>query len=125
MNVLFVLLFLIGCSDNSNVLTSYEKNYYKQIAYNSLSPNEKSTIMNPDNAVIIDGIYKYENRSHKIYIDKEHIIYFGLIDTNIVLIDNQKLISILFNTTQDALLGPIDVIINPFSKQTIGQTLRF
>ena len=87
--------------------------------------NEKSTIINPDNAVIIDGIYKYENRSHKIYIDKEHIIYFGLIDTSKVLIDNQKLISVLFNTTQDALLGPIDVIINPSSNKAIGQAFRY
>jgi len=125
--ILFCLpiVFLIGCSKDSSVLSPQVKTAYKDIAYNSLTAQEKSTLINPDAALIDEGNYKYENKSHKIYINKDHIIYFSLTDTNTVLYDNQKLISVLFNTTQDALLGPIDVIIDPLTKQTIGQTLRF
>ncbi len=39
--------------------------------------------------------------------------------------ENQKLISVGFNTIDDALLGPIDVIVNPISKQAIGQVFRY
>ena len=132
--ILFCLpiVFLIGCSKDSSVLSPQDKTAYKDIAYKSLTAQEKSTLINPDTALIDEGNYKYENNAlvilsprHKIYIDKDHIIYFGLIDTSIVLVDNQKLISVLFNTTQDALIGPIDVIIDPFSNQAIGQVFRY
>lgn len=121
----FPIIFLIGCSKDSNVLSPQEETAFKEIAYNSLTSWEKSTIVNPDIAIIVEGYYNSEDRIHKIYIDNDHIIYFALIDTTTVLIENQKLISVLFNTTQDALLGPIDVIINPLSKKAVGQTLRY
>ena len=120
-----LIVLIIGCSKDSNVLLPQDKTAYKDIAYNSLTSWEKSTIINPNDVIINEGVYKYENNSHKIYIDSDHLIYFGLTDTTTVLFENQKLISVLFNTTKDALLGPIDVIINPYSKKAIGGTLRF
>ena len=95
------ILFLFGCSKDSNGLSPQEKIAYKEIAYNSLTSWEKSTIINPDNAMIAEGKYKNENKVHKIYIDNEHVIYFSLMDTTTVLIENQKLISVLFKGIKD------------------------
>ena len=120
----FPIVFLFGCSKDSNVLSPQDKTIYKDIAYNSLTAREKSTIINPDDVIINEGVYKYENRNHKIYIDNERFTYFVLIDANTVLFDNQKLISVRFHTTDDSLLGPIEVIIDPYSKKVVGGTLR-
>ncbi len=108
--IFLFLLFFSGCYDNNAV-------DYKYIAFSSLTSQEKSSIINPDYAIIREGNYRYENGIHKIYIEREIGYHFGLTDSNIVLMENQKLISVLFNTTQDALLGPIDVIINPIQKR--------
>ncbi len=118
------LIVLFGCSKDSGVLSPQEKTTYKEIAYNSLTSQEKSTLINPDNAVIVQGNYKYVNGNHKILIGPNLSYYFVCIDKKVVLLNGQTLIFVRFNTANDALLGPIVVIINPITNMVVGGFLR-
>ena len=115
------LLFLVSCSENSDVLTPSGKMKYREIAYESLSGNEREEINSDwENADVKEGRYQLMNGAHTIIFDSENRLYFFLKNPNIRLSEFQILIIVSFNTIYDSLLGPITVIIEPKSEKVIG-----
>ncbi len=124
--LLIILSFLIlsDCSNNSNVLLPFDQMSNRQIAYASLSEQEKSTIINWQNGKVEEGVYQSFNKSNAIVLNSGDKIFFGTISSTVKLIEGQKLIAVTFNTTDDALLGPLIVIIEPNYNKVIGGVLR-
>jgi hypothetical protein len=118
-------LFLAGCSENSDLLSPSGKMKYREIAYESLSENEKDEINSDwEKADVREGRYQSVNDSHSIIFDSDNRLYFILKDSNIRLGEFQILIIVSFNTIYDSLLGPITVIIEPKSEKVIGYVGR-
>lgn len=112
-----ILIFaMVSCNeDNFNNLK------YKEIAYNSLSEREKSTLtVDWQDAKIENGIYKKGQCENELIINDENRLCFFVNNENISLVEFQKLVAVIFNTTNDALLGPIIVIIDPEETRVIG-----
>ena len=122
--ILILLLFFSGCSKNSDLLLPFDQMGSKQIAYASLSEHEKLTIINWQHGKVEEGVYHIINKSNSIILDSGDKIYLGSISSNVKLNEGQKLIAVTFNTTEDALLGPLIIIIEPNSKEVIGGVLR-
>ena len=121
---LFTLLF--GCFHESGVLTPFEQVEYKYFAFKSLSDKQKKTIINDwRDAHVYQGNYQKFNCGNAIVIDSEETWCFGLVDRNRELSVNQILLGVAFNTIDDALLGPIIVIIDYDIKDVIGYVPRF
>lgn len=101
----FVILLLAGCSSDS--FSSLQDTKYRGIAWNELSEQAKETvIIDVDEAKVNrDGTYI---RPHSEG-DSEEI----------------PAVSVLFNTEDDAMLGPIVVYIDPETKEVLGQAPRF
>ena len=120
------LLFLVSCSENSDLLSPSGKMKYREIAYESLSDNEKDEINNDwEKADVKEGRYQMFNGAHTIIIDSENRLYFALKNSNVRFGEFQILIIVTFNTIYDSLLGPITVIIEPKSEKVIGFLVRF
>ena len=87
------LLFLISCSDNSDLLSSSGKMKYREIAYESLSDNEREELNgNWENADVKEGRYQLMNGANTIVIDSQNRLYFSPKDYNIRLSEFQILI---------------------------------
>jgi hypothetical protein len=120
-----ILLFLVSCSENSDVLSPSGKMKYREIAYESLSEHEKDEINSDwEDADVKEGRYQSFNGAHTIIVDPENRLYFVLKNSNIRLGELQVLIIVTFNTIYDSLLGPITVIVDPKSEKVIGYLVR-
>ena len=119
LSISFLVLFIISCNNEDNILNSFDSANYRKIAYESLTPESKETL------TVRTGKYKNENGSYIITIDDQNRWNFFITDLNTDLQSNQNLIAVTFSTTSDALLGPLTLIINPESKTVIGEVLRF
>ena len=99
---------------------------YREIAYYSLSDEEKTTLTNDwKEAEVKQGRYLLMDNINWIVFDPENKSGFSLMKTDVVLISNQPLILVIFHTNLDGLLGPIALIIEPGSKEIIGGFLRY
>jgi len=108
--LLTALLILFGCSEESDVLTHYEMIKYRTIAYNSLSDRERESLRSGwEEAPVNKGKYKSAGESHKFISNED--FYFHVIDSTVTLTDNLILISVTFFAEDDALLGPLIIII--------------
>ena len=120
----FVLLFFsicLGCSSKSGTLSPTEKLSYRTIAYDRLSEQEKESIISDwQDAEVRQGIYQYNNSHIIFFVDSKTKLHFLLDDSDFILYPAQPLIAVIFNTVDDALLGPIVIIIEPKSKTPIG-----
>ena len=130
MKKLFLFLFLvitfIRCSEKSNFLLPVDKMEYRKIAYESLSDEEKGTLTTDwKEAEVTQGKYLFENNIDWIVFDPGNKSGFVLMKPEVVLINNQPLVLVIFNTKVDALLGPIGLIIEPGTKDVIGGFLRY
>jgi len=126
LSISFLVLFIISCNNEDNILNSFDSANYRKIAYESLTPESKETLTKCwCVAPVRTGKYKNENGSHIITIDDQNRWNFFITDLNTDLQSNQNLIAVTFSTTSDALLGPLTLIINPESKTVIGEVLRF
>ena len=119
-------LIFICCSEKSNFLLPVDQMEYRKIAYESLSDTEKETLttdwkegeVKQDNYLLKDNI-------NWIVFDSGNKSGFALMKSNLVLINNQPLVLVIFHTNVDALLGPIALIIEPGTKKIIGGFLRY
>ncbi|MED4354489.1 hypothetical protein P9265_19620 [Schinkia azotoformans] len=99
---------LIESNGINNKDQNNEKEYteFRQVAWESLSKNEKDTVI---------GDWQ-----------KAHVIEVTPADVpqHIKLEKNQKVVKVVFNTEQDSLLGPIGLYIDRSSKEMIGPDIR-
>ncbi len=123
--VIMMMLFITpGCSHNSNGVSPFEEIKYRTIAYESLSMQEKSTVINWQDGKVERGVYKTDKSTPSILFDLGGRLSFVYNSSDIKLIDGQNLVAVFFNTTQDPLLGTIIVIINPGNSNVIGYVPR-
>jgi len=121
-----IVLFLIGCSEAEEGISPFQQAKFRKIAYASLSVQEAATLTNDwKTAPVKIGIYKNDNGTNTIIIDGNNRWGFGIYDQNITLTPNQILIAVTFNTSNDPLIGPLTLIIEPQSENVIGGVLRF
>ena len=122
--VLLISLILYACSDKENVNEPGDLNY-RAIAYNSISDEEKATIVgNWQDAEMIYGIFKSDVCDYEFIQENQGRICFVPQDQNLELVENQTLVAVIFNTVNDPLLGPILVIVDPDSESAVGYGLR-
>ena len=122
--LMVLILFLFSCSEESDFLSSYEQKHLRNIAYKSLSEEARSTIVNWQNGKVEAGIYHSSDESDFIVLDSKNEIPFMINSTDVKLIERQKLVAVTFNTTYDALLGPLILIIELREEKVIGLTPR-
>ena len=115
--LLFVLALIVKCSDESNGVSPIVENDYREIAYNSLSEDWF-------NADVESGNYGLSDSTNFVLFDNGNKISFAFNTDDVNLTVGQKLIGVTFNISQDDLLGPIILIIEPESKKVIGWVLR-
>ena len=122
--ILLTLLFL-SCSNENDILSPFGSIDYREIAYQSLTPESRESLTNCwCTAPVKSGKYKSENGSNIILIDEQNQWHFILNDPGTNLTPNQNLIAVIFNTKQDALIGPLTVIVDPNSELAIGFLTR-
>ena len=120
-----ISLIFIGCSEKSNFLLSIDQIEYRKTAYDSLSEQEKGTLTTDwKEAEVEQGNYLLKDNINWIVFNPENKSGFALIKSDVVLINNQPLVMVIFHTNVDALLGPIALIIEPGSKEVVGGLLR-
>lgn len=123
---LILVITFISCSEKSNFLLPVDKMEYRKIAYDSLSDEEKGTLTTDwKEAEVKQGNYLFKDNINWIVFDSENKSGFALMKTDIVLINDQPLVLVIFHTNIDALLGPIALIIDPGTKEIAGAFLRY
>ncbi len=119
------LALLIRCDDDSDILSANDELSYRTIAYNSLSKEDKESIIsNWEKATVVQGFYQKNGDADIFVIDSESSLYFFLEDSTAKLNDGQRLVLVTFHTKDDPLIGPITIILNPNTKKAIGSLLR-
>jgi hypothetical protein len=120
-----ISLIFIGCSEKSNFLLPVNAMEYRETAYDSLSEQEKGTLTTDwKEAEVKQGNYLLQDNINWIVFDSGNKSGFALMNTDVVLFNNQPLVMVVFYTNADALLGPIAIIIEPESKEIVGGLLR-
>ena len=117
--LLSIFLVFTSCSDLSTFPEN--DNTYREVAYNSLSNQEKETLTVDWKVGRVDeGIYKKKDDNDILELSSGAKLYFlSRVETE-YLRDGYKLFAVSFNTKYDALIGPIIVIVDPYLKQAIG-----
>ncbi|MEJ2617174.1 MAG: hypothetical protein P8Z35_19645 [Ignavibacteriaceae bacterium] len=126
--LLFLLLgvLFIGCSEKSNFMLPVDQMEYRKIAYDSLSEEQKATLTTDwKEAEVEQGNYLLKDNINWIVFDSGNKSGFALMKSDVVLINNQPLVLVIFHTKVDALLGPIALIIEPGTKEIVGGFLRY
>ncbi len=119
--LLVTVLFLPACSDDSNFLTPVEKVTYRGIAYNILSDNEKESItIDWREAKVYEGMFTDSKCDYTFLESLEDWMCFFPYDDEMEFKSNQDLIAVQFNPEDDALLGPIIVIVDPNEEIVVG-----
>ena len=122
--ILLSFLFFAACSDDG-ISIPEQQSEVRTIAYNSLSDVEKASISDDwHNSAVIEGKYLSKGDFNVFVFDSEIEAYFYLSDLTVDLYSGKKLSAVRFNTVDDALLGPITVIVDLSDKKAIGQFLR-
>jgi len=125
----FLMILVLGCSDDDEILSPLNSNQYRKIAYESLSSDDKESLTNCwCLAPVRSGKYSFiknEVSIRSIIIDDLNKWSFKLIDENYFLFPGQRLIAVVFNTDIDPLVGPIVSIVNPNTDEVIGYCLRY
>ena len=128
--ILFMSILFTSCSNTDDPLSpsysSEELMEFRNIAWNDLSTSEIETVIISKEESIIqyatisskDGIWYYK-------IDEKNKCTFALTNSNIDFRNDQTFVIITINTSDDALLGPIVVILEPNSKQVFGRGTRW
>ena len=109
---------------------SLDEQAFRLIAYTHLSEQDRQSLSSDwRKARVASCSYIQESSVHLCVQnpDKRDFTYdFGFVAANpdIELKANQTLITVLFNTVDDPLLGPIIVVIDPEAKVVVGYVLR-
>ncbi len=94
--ILVLFAAMPGCESKINSVTGDDMEY-RTIAWNHITEQEKATVTG-------------DWRTARVQTTQWN---------------NKAAVSVTFNTTEDALLGPIVVIIDPQTKKVVQQLLRF
>lgn len=100
--LIVLMLFSYGCND----IPETAKQQFREIAWESLSKQAKETVThNVDEASVnLNDAYRQFGEQNA---------------------ESVPAVSVRFNTTDDALLGPIIIYIDRESKEILGQAARF
>lgn len=115
-----IIIPFVSCSDSDIISPEFEKEF-KKIAYDSISESEKETIIiNWEDAKITYGYYESGSCENTfVSNNNERMCFFNL--TGPMSLSNwDKLVAVSFKTINDALLGPIIIILDFDRKETIG-----
>lgn len=122
---ILILAFTFSCSDE-NSTNPFEANKMRETAYSSLTEMERESLtINWNEAPVVLGNFKSASCKNSFYSDKTQFLCFGLSDSTITLREGQILSAVIFYTTNDPLLGPLIVVIDPDKNMVVGQSLRF
>ncbi|MGH7599249.1 MAG: hypothetical protein ACREOI_23065 [bacterium] len=95
--VLVILAAMFGCEPKTNSASNDDDMEYRTIAWNHITEQEKATVT---------GDWRTARVQNMQWNDKNTV-------------------SVTFNTTDDALLGPIVIMIDPPAKTVVQQLPRF
>ncbi|MBU2492884.1 MAG: hypothetical protein KJ571_09695 [Bacteroidetes bacterium] len=122
---LIIIILIAGCGDDSNSVTPAEYSYYGNIAYESLSAEEKSNLLDGNKPFKVEqGIYGMIKESDVLILNENEKFYFLISESSVLLNNGQKLFAVYFNTIHDSLLGPLVIIVDPESEKAVGAGLR-
>ena len=127
--ILFLAILFSSCSrTNDPLYPSYsdeELMEFRDIAWNDLSNNEIETvIILKEESKIQYATISIKDRIWYYKIDDKNEYSFVLTNPNIDFRNDQRFVIVTINTSDDALLGPIIVIIEPNLKQVFGRGTR-
>jgi hypothetical protein len=74
--ILISFLFLIGCSEDSDLLSPLGQKHFRQIAYQYLSNEARATIIDWQNGKVEDGTYRIINEYDSIVLNSQNQIPF-------------------------------------------------
>ena len=120
-SIVFLLSCLIGCSENSDIISPFEKISLRKIAYESLTEESRAILAENWRFANVDaGIYQLGNYGHKIVIDTETSLPIHPYDPDFKFSNSQQLVAVSFRTIYRGMGGPIIIIIDYKSKIVIG-----
>ena len=120
-----ISILLISCSD-IDITTPFEGVKMRDAAYASLSDIEKESItIDLEDAPVLRGYYSNKSCTNGFVSNKGDLKCFSLNDANMKLRDSQILGAVVFNTSNDALLGPLIIIVEPENNLVIGRVFRY
>ena len=125
--VMLSLFVLINCSEKSDPISFFDEELmdFRDIAWNDLSEAEILTITTSKEEFIIKYSRKLSKEDDVRYFKVDNQKYSYVITNPAVDIRNDQIIVIVvINTSDEALLGPIFVMIEPNSKVVFGRGTR-
>ena len=109
---------------------SLDEQAFRLIAYTHLSEQDRQSLSNDWRKARVSSCSYVQESNVNLCVqnpDKRDFTYdftFVTASPSIDLKANQALVTVLFNTIHDALLGPIIVVIDPEAKVVVGYVLR-
>ena len=122
-----VVFFLVaGCIDmNLDLSNTINTETARKVAYESLSDDEKASLtLDWKNTSVVIGYYKYTDCGHSFISNSNELKCFSTINSDIKFKNLQHLGAVVFQTKDDALLGPIIVIVDSQSNTVVGFVVR-
>ena len=119
------LVMLISCLD-IDITTPFNGDTMRDAAYASLSDTEKESLtINLEDAPVVRGYYSTKTCTNGFVSSKGETKCFVLNEPSLKFRDSQILGAVVFNTSNDALLGPLIVIVEPENNMVIGTVMRY
>ena len=118
--LIFFLLALNSCSNDADVISPNQQINYRQVAFNSLSQQSKTEITDWQNGKVELGRYRKINGVDWIIFDSGNKYTIAVTSPGIELTEGQNLVAVYFQTKDDALLGPIIIIVEPGLESVVG-----
>ena len=125
--LLSVLLIFFACKDSVNGVDDNKKIAYRLSAYNSLTESDKSTITSDwQNAPVNSGVYTSNEYGGPAILLEGYSLPVGyLTPLSRTFEEGTPLVTVTFNTNNEALLGPIVVILLAEDATVIGSFGRY
>lgn len=112
--ILLLCFTIISCSDPVSGFSDAEKNMYRAAAYNFLSDEEKESIISDwHDAPVNSGIFaQNEHGGPGIILEGSTDIIPYMTPMSSLMPEGTHLVTVTFNTSYDALLGPVIIILS-------------
>ena len=130
MLLIFALSLLSLHCKHALSLDEHDKMVFRLVAYTHLSEQDRQSLSNDWRKARVSSCSYVQESNVNLCVqnpDKRDFTYdftFVTASPSIDLKANQALVTVLFNTIHDALLGPIIVVIDPEAKVVVGYVLR-
>lgn len=127
--ILFFVALISSCARNSDPISSSYSNKelmeFREIAWNDLSDDEIETvIISKEELKIQNATVSREDGNWYYKISNTEQSTFVLTNPSIDFRNDQKFVIVTVNTSDDALMAPIIVIIEPNTKLVFGRGTR-